>query len=72
MIGLVKERHNRFKYYLRQCEICDNTFKAYSKNGTRPKTRLCPTCKIIINKNRIKKIIETKLRIKEIREHELN
>jgi hypothetical protein len=72
MIGLVKERNNKFKYYLRQCDICDNTFKAYSKTGTRPRTRLCPICKKVINTNRIKKIIATKLRIKEIRENELS
>jgi hypothetical protein len=72
MIGDVKERINKFKYYLRQCDICDNIYKAYSKNGRRPKGKLCLECKSIVNKNRLAKIIKTKLRIKEIREHELH
>lgn len=67
MLGVVKEKYKRFKYYLRQCDVCDNLFKAYSKNGKRPKGKLCPECKAIINKNRLQKIMETKLRVKELR-----
>ena len=71
MFGTVVEKYQRFKYYLRQCEVCDEIFKAYSKNGKRPKGKLCQVCKKMINKKRLDKIMETKLRIKEIREHEL-
>ena len=68
MIGIVQEKYKRFKYYLRQCSICDEIFKAYSKNGRRPRLKLCPECKNIINKKRLAKIMETKTRLKELRD----
>ena len=64
-------RKNQFKYYLRQCIICDTIFKAYPRNGRRPGGKLCLECKNVINNNRLKKIMQTKQRLKHIREHEL-
>ena len=71
MIGLKQERNNRFKHYLRWCCVCGELFKAFAHHNKRPKTKLCPECKVIVNKNRLAKIMVTKNRLKEIREHEL-
>lgn len=65
-------KYNRFDHYLRQCRICCEIFKAYSHNGKRPKTRLCEKCKKEINNRRLKLIIETKLKLKKLREDELS
>jgi hypothetical protein len=65
------KKYTRFSYYLRQCRICNEIFKAYSLNGRRPKTRLCPDCKDKINNQRLKTIMKTKLKLKEIRENVL-
>lgn len=65
-----EQKYKKFKYYLRQCRICDEIFKAVSHNGQRPQTRTCPDCKDKLNKIRLQKIIETKNRVKELR-HEL-
>ena len=67
MLGEEKEKYSKFKYYLRQCRICDNIFKAFSHNGKRPKGRLCSDCKDKINKDRLKLIIKTKNKVKELR-----
>jgi len=62
-----ENKYKKFKYYLRQCKICGEIFKAYSHNGQRPQTRTCPVCKDRIDKMRLKKIIETKLKVKALR-----
>lgn len=62
-----ENKYKKFKYYLRQCKICSDIFKAYSHNGQRPQTRTCPVCKERIDKMRLRKIIETKLKVKALR-----
>jgi hypothetical protein len=62
-----ENKYKKFKYYLRQCKICLDIFKAYSHNGQRPQTRTCPICKDRIDKMRLRKIIETKLKVKALR-----
>jgi hypothetical protein len=70
MFGEKEDKYKCFKYYLRQCRECDEIFKAFSHNGKRPKTRLCPICKSKLNKERLDLIMKTKNKLKEIR-HEL-
>jgi len=67
MLGEEKEKYSKFKYYLRQCRICDNIFKAFSQKSKRTKGRLCSDCKDKINKDRLKLIIKTKNKVKELR-----
>lgn len=67
MLGEPEEKYSKFKYYLRQCNECDEIFKAFSSNGRRPKGRLCPTCKDKINKARLELIIKTKNKLKNLR-----
>lgn len=60
-------KYKRFKNYLRQCCICGDVFNAISKHGVRPRTKLCDKCKGDINTKRLKTIMETKLKLKEVR-----
>ncbi len=60
-----------FEYYLRHCDNCGEIFKAYSKNGKRPKRRICDKCKEKIFNQRTEDILKTKQLIKEV-ENELS
>ena len=67
MIGIKPPaKYKRFNNYLRQCELCGEVFKAISRHGVRPRTKHCDVCKKIINDKRLKAIMETKLKLKEI------
>lgn len=48
MRGLKQSKEHKFKFYLRQCRMCDEIFKATSK-----KRKYCDDCKITINYNKI-------------------
>ena len=61
------KKYNPFKYYLRQCRVCDEIFKAYSTTRKRPKGKLCPQCKDKLNKERLALIIKTKQAVKKAR-----
>lgn len=55
MRGLKKDRVNKFKYYLRLCEDCDEFFQSQTKLR-----RLCPKCKTESNKSKAQKSLEAR------------
>ncbi len=55
MIPTPQKKYNKFKYYLRQCDGCDELFHAPSR-----KCRLCPKCKKISNTNKIMKSLKSR------------
>ncbi len=55
MIQKPLKNYNKFKYYLRQCDVCDEFFNAPAK-----KCRLCPICKKKSNLNKIMKSLKAR------------
>lgn len=60
--GEVIDNRSTFDYYLRQCEECQEIFKAETKRGG-----FCPECKAKRIKARIAKSIETRRNKAEVK-----
>lgn len=66
-----KRKTKTFDYYLRHCKCCGEIYKAYAKDGCRPKSRMCNSCKEDVYKKRTEAIMKTKQLIMEV-ENEYN
>jgi len=73
MIHILEKTPNRFPYYLRQCDRCDEFFESPTK-----KRRLCERCKEIVNNEKVKKslkargyFIKMEIKIKEVQEDDI-
>ena len=55
MMNIPNKQTNKFPYYLRQCDRCDEFFKSPTK-----KRRLCKGCKIIVNNEKIEKSLKAR------------